>query len=769
MKQLLRTFLALSLVLSSTGSQAQFDDLNDNFAPPPPPPPPPAGGSNSGGSNSSGGLPGSRAKTNGKDVGGVLQGDKKEKFAKAPIEDITSENYSEVIDSFDFPNADIQDIVKAISELTGKNFIIDPGVRGKITILAPTKITVAEAYKAFLSALAINGYAIVPSGAFFKIRTARNAQRDGIETYSGSYYPSADQMITKIFHLKHIQAEIVNRELRMLQSKDGELSIYPPTNSLLISDYGANIDRISRILAQLDIPGFEDQLEVIRVRFAKSKDMAELIMKIINKGEKPQAGGAFTAGVPRFGQPRTQQGNTGSAYFMVIPDDRTNSLIVTGNKAGFERIHRLLQQLDRPLAPGDGGGVNVYYVKYGDAEKIAATLAGIAKEGAPKTPAGGGGGGPAGPPVVSPVTGVQTTTTEIFGGDVKITADKGTNSLVILASKADYDTVLKLLRKIDIQRDQVYIEAIIMELRASDAMDYSIGYFKYLGSSGARAGFQGIGADTLSGLINPIGGSGVILPFGDPNSTVTITPFNPAAGGTAASAITIPSLLGFINFLKTNKNGNVLSTPAILTMDAQEGKISVGDKVVVGAQQVAVAAGQAPVPPTPQFEEANIELTVKPFISAEDRNIRMELKASVKQPSTSTAPKGLADTTQQLATRLIQTNIIVPHGDTAVLGGLMKENEFESITKVPLLGDIPILGWLFKSRNVQRDKTNLVMFITPKIVKTRADSQRLLSLTNQRRLDYIKSTGGRDPFGASMDQVMGVKTGKMVPAEVEKK
>lgn len=759
-RKLLRAFVAATLVFSSTGSQAQFDDLNDNFAPPPPPPPA------SGGTTSGGGLPGSRSKTgNGKDTG-VLQGEKKEKFAKAPIEDITSENYSEVIDSFDFPNADIQDIVKAISELTGKNFIIDPGVRGKITILAPTKITVAEAYKAFLSALAINGYAIVPSGAFFKIRTARNAQRDGIETYSGNYYPSADQMITKIFHLKHIQAEVVNRELRMLQSKDGELSIYPPTNSLLISDYGANIDRISRILSQLDVPGFEDQLEVIRVKFAKSKDMAELIMKIINKGEKPQAGGAFTAGVPRFGQSRPQQGNTGSAYFMVIPDDRTNSLIVTGNKAGFERIHRLLQQLDRPLPGGDGGGVNVYYVKYGDAKKIAATLAGVAKDAGPKP--GGGTSGAPGAPVISPTQGVQATTTEIFGGDVKITADEGTNSLVVVASKADYETVLKLLRKIDVQRDQVYIEAIIMELRNSDTTDYQIGYFKYAGSNGARVGFQGFQGDTLNGLISPVGGNGVILPFGDPNSTVTITPIG--AGGTSTSTpITLPSLLGFINFLKTNKNANVLSTPSILTLDAQEGKISVGDKVAVGLQPVAVAAGSAPASPVPTFEEANIELKVKPFISADDGNIRMELKASVKQPSSAPIPKGLADTTQQLATRLIDTNIIVHHGDTAMLGGLMKEVENETISKVPLLGDIPILGWLFKSRNVIRDKTNLVMFLTPKIIKSREDGRKLVGKANQRRLDYIKGTGGRDPFGDKLDELMGVQTGKMVPADSEKK
>lgn len=449
---------------------------------------------------------------------------------------------------------------------------------------------------------------------------------------------------------------------------------------------------------------------------------------------------------------------------MVIPDDRTNSLIVTGNKAGFERIHRLLQQLDRPLPGGDAGGVNVYYVKYGDAKKIAATLAGVAKDAGPKP--GGGGGGAPGAPTISPTQGVQTQTTEIFGGDVKITADEGTNSLVILASKADYETVLKLLRKIDVQRDQVYVEAIIMELSATDTMDYQIGYFQYLGQNGGRAGFQGIGAETLSGLINPVGGSGVILPFSD-GKTVDITPINPAGGTT--TTFKIPSLLGFINFLKQNKNGNVLSTPSILTLDAQEGKISVGDKVVIGLQQGAAAVGTVAPPPTPQFEDANIELKVKPFISAEDRNIRMELKATVKQISNARSPKALADSVQPLATRSIDSNILVRHGDTAVLGGLMKENELETVTKVPLLGDIPILGWLFKSRNVSREKTNLVIFLTPKIIRTREDAKQLLGKTTQRRLDYVKSIGGRDPFGGYIDELTGVQTGKMVPAEGQKK
>lgn len=744
---LTRTILAtMATILFFSPAHAQFDDLGDNFPPPPPiddfsaPPPPPASAPSIPSSAPTSGGGGSAA--DGKD--GVMPKRQKDKFAKAGIEDITSENFPETIESFDYPNADITDVVKAISELTGKNFIIDPGVRGKITILAPTKITVAEAYKAFLSALAINGYAVVPSGSFLKIRSARNAQRDGIDTYSGNYYPNSDQMITRIINLKHISAEMVNRDLRILTSKDGEMSIYSPTNSIIISDYGANIERIMKIISQLDVPGFEDQLEVIPIKYAKAKDIAELVSKIVNKDQAGQQnrGGTFSAGVPRFTRSANTQGSQGSAYFMVIPDERSNALVVVGNKAGIARIKKLLSQLDFRIRPEDAGGVYVYYMKNGDAEKIAQTLSGIAKEAGPKPSSGGAGA----TPVISPVSGVQQTQQEIFGGDVKITADKGTNSLVIVASKQDYEVVLNLLRKIDIPRDQVFVESIIMEMRAGDALNWQIGYFKFDESgSGGKIGFNGFSGSTLQDLLNPAGGSGAILGFGS-KDTVKITP----PGQT--TSVTISSLIGFINFLKTNTNANILSTPQLLAMDNQEAEIEVGDKVVTGVRTTSTGA-TATTQAEPIFEDATIKLKIKPFISPASNTVRMEMSNQVKQLSTAPTPKGLQDTTQPLATRSIKTNIVVPNGDTAVLGGLMKEDDIEQVSKVPLLGDIPILGWLFKSRSITKTKTNMLIFLTPHIIRNQDDTRRMLGRKLDQRLKFIKSMGGRDPYGETVDEV----------------
>ncbi len=735
--------------LVGPAAHAQFEDF------PPPPPPPDFDDSGSNFPSAPSTLPGSpasgAARGQNKGANDVLSKTAKDKFAKAPIEDINSANFPETIESFDFPNVEITDVIKAISELTGKNFIIDPGVRGKITIIAPSKITVAEAYKAFLSALAINGFTVVPSGSFLKVKSARNAQRDNIETFSGAYYPNSDQMITRIIHLKHISAAQVNRDLRILPSKDGEMNIYEPTNSIIISDYGSNIDRVMKIISQLDVPGFEEQLEVIPIKYAKAKDLADLVDKIVNKGSKSQgsAPGTFTAGVPRFSRSASATSQQGASFFMAIPDDRTNSIIVVGNKSGIVRIKKLISQLDFKIRPEESGGVYVYYVKNGDAEKIAQTLQGVTKDATPKPAAGGS--------LLSPIgaSGQMQAPQEIFGGDVKITADKTTNSLVITASKQDYEVVLNLLAKIDIPRDQVFVEAIIMEMSANDGNSWGVGYYKYGDSGYGKVGFNG--GMNLNEFLSPTGGNGAVIGFGE-GKVVEVT--DPVSKTT----LKIPSLVGFINFLKTTKKANILSTPQLTTLDNQEGEIEVGDKVVVGSNATSSGTSGTTIT-TPVFEDATIKLTLKPFISPSTNAIRMEIKQQVSQLSTASTPKAFQDSTQPLAKRSIKTVINVNNGDTAVLGGLMKEQDIESVTKVPLLGDIPIIGWLFKSRTIVKDKTNMVVFLTPKIIRSSADANQIVSKKLNERIDFVKSQGGVDPYGKRMDELYRKAQSPSAPSE----
>ena len=723
-----------ALILVATNGRAQFDD--NEFPPPPPPPLPPGGGEDSGDSfNANPGSPAIGNNDGGKSgSGSFLPKTKREKLAQASVDEINDKNYPELIDSFDYNNAEIADVIKAISELTGKNFIIDPGVRGKITIIAPTKITVAEAYKAFLSALAINGYTIVPSNGFFKIKSSRNAQRDNIETYSGNYFPNSDIMITRIIHLKHISADQVSRELRILNSKDGEVTPFNSTNSIILSDYGSNVERVMKIINQLDVPGFEEKLFVLRINNAKSKDIAELINKIVNKDSGSKSGGGggtFSAGVPRFGGAggRSTQGQSGSAYFMVIPDDRTNSLIVVGNTQGIERVKKLVAQLDFKIKAEDNGGVYVYYVKNGEAEKISQTLSGLAKDSKPSSSTTGGMG------FVPPAQQAQN----IFGGDVKITADKDTNSLIITASKQDYDVVLNLLSKIDIQRDQVYVEAVIMEMLINDTSNWGIGYFQFDKNSGGlgRAGFNG--DIQIQDVLNPISGTGAILGFGSGAEFELKSP-------TGGAATKITSLVGFLNFLRATGRTNVLSTPQIMALDNEDSEIEVGEEVATSLQTTATPTGTQT---SANFKDATIKLKIKPFISPSSDSIRMKIDQKIAQPE----QQGAIPNTLTLSKRSITTNIVVPDGDTAVLGGLVKDTETERISKIPLLGDIPILGWLFKSRKIEKKKTNLVVFLTPKIIRTVRHNQDLVDKKLNERLNFIKQNGGRDPFGKKVDDL----------------
>lgn len=754
-------------LLSSQMAVAQFED----FPPPPPPviedagaPPPvipsnPSAGTSFGRGSTpppaiggtSGGI-GTRviAPTKGTSSAkaGVLNPSQKSKFAKATPEDINSENFPETIESFDFPNVDITDIIKAISELTGKNFIIDSTVRGKITIVAPSKITVAEAYKAFLSALAINGFTVVPSGGFLKIRNARSAQRDNIDTYSGSYYPNTDQMITKIIHLKHISSETVQQQLRLLTSSYGEIAAYNQTNSLIISDFGANIDRVMKILNQLDVPGFEEQLEVIGVKYAKSKDIADLIDKVVNKGAKSSSsGGGFSSGVPRFSSAPSRSsgsgGQQGASYFMVFPEDRTNSLIVIGNRAGINRVKKLIAQLDFKVNAESQGGVYVYYVKNGEAEKIAQTLQEVAKDAGPKAaPSTGGGIGGIG---LAP-QGQAAIREGMFGGDVSIKADKSTNALVISASQQDYEKVLTIVKKLDIPRDQVFVEGIIMEMALQDGFEQSAGLVQF-NEGGGKAGFTSSANDAVN-FLNPLAGGSAILGFAS-GKTVSV----PNYADLTKPAIQVPSLIGFLNLIKSFGKTNILSTPQILAMDNQEASIEVGDQVITGTTAIAGANGAAPTV-TPTFGDAKITLKIKPIISPNSENIRMEVDQSAGQISTLAVPKNFEGSVQPISTRKIKTNIIVQNGDTAVLGGLIKDEEIETVKKVPLLGDLPILGWLFKGKTSNKKKVNMLVFLTPKIIRNSGDQQKLLNYKVSERLKFIKEQGGKDPYGSTVDKVL---------------
>ncbi len=666
-------------------------------------------------------------------------------FGNAQPEDITNENFPDIVESFDYQDADLVEVVKAVSKLTGKNFILDNNVRGgKITILAPSKITVAEAYKAFLSALAMNGFTVVPSGKFLKIRTTRTAQAESVEIYGGAYYPNTDQVITRIIKLKYISAEEITKNLRGLHTKEGRLDPYPPTNSLIMTDLGSNVERVVNILKHLDVPGFEEKLSVIKVTNAKSADIAELVNKIINKGK--------TSSVPRFGNRNNTTATRAGAesFSFVASDDRTNSIIVVGNSAGISKIRKLVSQVDTPFDAGNNGGVYVYYVKHGEAAQIAEVLNGVAEEAqraqedvdAP----------PGGFPRRNTFTRDRDNNdanssssdagVSVFGGDVKIAADESTNSLIITASRQDYTVVKTLLSKIDMARDQVYIKAHIVEMSMTRASQWGVDIYKFDKDTGGigRIGIRT--SQSATDLLNLNGDRGGILGFGAGDT------FNLTAPG--FDGTTVKDILGFIRVLRSNSSINVLSTPQIMSVNNEEAEIEVGQDIPVSTQSTSTAAG---ITTSTDRQQATTKLTITPFISPNSEQIRLKIDQQVRAPnirtslSTAGAPAGIA-----IDERNIKTTILVNHNDTAVLGGLVQTNTSDTVDKIPLLGDIPLLGWLFKAKTTNVEKTNLVVFITPQIIRNTSQNTNLTQKVIDDRIDFIKNhMRGRDPFGDTID------------------
>ena len=659
----------------------------------------------------------------------------RQNFANAYPEDITNENFPDIVESFDFKNANIRVVTEAISKLTGRNFIIDSGVNGTVTIIAPSRITVAEAYRAFLSSLAVNNLTVVPAGKFLKVTTLVKAKGSS-EVFTGAYTPDTDQVITRIIQLKHSNVADVTQFLTKAVSLQGNVQSYEPTNTLVVTDFGSKVNNFMKIIQQIDESSVNEQMAVIPIRFAKAKDIADLLEKIINKGQPPPRGGR--PNVPRFRRQKAQDKKKGSAFSLVLPDERTNSIIVLANQQGIAEVRRLIRQLDFDINPEDAGGLHVYYVKHAKAEDIASTISGIAQQSRKSAK-----GRPTIPSKTNIPSSIPSGASGLLGEDVQVTADEQTNSLIIAASRQDYEIVLNLLSKIDIPRDQVFVEAIILEMSVQDELSYGFNLLNFAqGTKGlGRAGFV---SPNLLDTITNIGATGLILGVGR-GQDVGIS-LNPLAGN--SSNVTVKSVMGFVRLLQKMTKVNVLSTPQILALDNAEATIEVGERVATAPSNQLSAPGN-PILQSPTYEDATIKLTITPQISSDKETVRLNIDQQIKEVLA--ASEG---TTQpNFTTRALKSDVVVQNGDTIVLGGLMRDIEQPEINKVPILGDIPILGWLFKSKSRRIEKVNLLVFLTPRVIQSRADARALSDLKLKERLQFIKDTGGEDFHGRKVEEI----------------
>jgi len=635
------------------------------------------------------------------------------------------------VENFDYPNATIKDLVEAVAKMTGKNFILEPNVRGKISIVGPSKVTIQEAYYAFLTALEMNNLTIVPTGAFLKITFSRNARKSPIPLYTGDYSPSSSNYITRLFRLKYINAASVRREFSDMTSSAGKMYAYTPTNTLIITDTGANIQRIISILKILDTEGYQERMVVLQIQYASATEIAGLLDTILEEG--------FTDSRSRRRRGKStvaaKKTSGGGVISKIIADDRTNSLIILANELGLKEVKKIISKLDRAEISAHAGRIHVYYCQYASAEEISKTLNNLVS-GAQRTSRARSGARRS----------KSSTTSKAIGltGDIKITADKPTNSLVITASREGYESLLRVLEKLDVPRSQVFVEAVFMEVTLDKGLKYQLNsnysasansprVTGFVPDPAALGAFLAAGTDPAGALQNL---GGFILGF---------TAGKKIELDINGKKVSIGSVQGLLSFLETSNNTNVLSRPTIMAMDNEEASIAI--KTQVPSSSGTTTGNQGFISQNIKLLDTGIQLKITPQINTASGFVKLKLSQSVSDVSNKGTPSGLASFSTGIQSREANTTVVIPSGETVVIGGLIRDFDTEGRSKVPLVGDIPILGWLFKSTEKTAQRTNLLMFITPHIVNRIAELDRVKRSNLIDRREFLnKYRGGHDAY-----------------------
>ncbi|OHB25091.1 MAG: type II secretion system protein GspD [Desulfuromonadaceae bacterium GWB2_53_15] len=588
-----------------------------------------------------------------------------------------------------FNEVDISTMVKFISDLTGKNFILDDRVKGKISVYSPSKLSTEEAYNVFVSVLELKGFTVVQSGKVAKIVPSASARQSGFRLLpAGEQAPVNENYIAQVTKLENITAQEALAFLQPMVSKDGHISAFGPGNLILMVDSSINIRKLHGILETIDTERTREGLEIIYLKNASAEAVATTVRQWLTGSDTKPAGQPATVG----------GGGAGS----VLADQRLNALLVFGNESVKTAVRELVTKLD--VAPPEASSkVNVYYLENTDATEMAKVLDGVVK-GMSATAAPGLPGAAA--PQVSPFD----------SGKVTITPDKASNSLVIMASPNDYNNLVQVIKKLDRRSKQVFVQVLIAEV----SLDKS----RELGLQGGVIGGGVLNKYlTVAGLYDPLGTLGTI-------GTI-ISQGGALSPSVTASPINITAVLKALD-----KNGlvNILSTPNILTSDNKEAEINVGENVPFQG-----SATQSSIGTTTSVErkDIGINLKIKPQISEGDY-IRMDINQEISAVKNDKGQAVDLVTTKRSA----KTSIVVKDKDTVVIGGLIQDTEDVNVQKVPFLGDIPGLGWLFKTTTRSRKKTNLMILLTPHIIK---DSSDLATVSADQRVKFGEAAKKIDP------------------------
>jgi general secretion pathway protein D len=606
-----------------------------------------------------------------------------------------------------FKDADITQIAEAVSAATGKNFIIDPRVRAQVTMLSATPMSPDAFYQAFLSILQVHGFVALPAGGVIKIVPDANARQYPSDDLPNRVSSSSDEIVTQVIAVKSVNAAQLVPILRPLIPQYGHLAAYPASNILIISDRANNVNRIMRIIQRIDQVGDAD-VEIVPLQNASASE----VVRVINSLYQQQAAAEGAA-----------------AGFKVVADERSNSILLSGEKDTRLRMRVLIAHLDTPLQ--SGGDTQVRYLQNADAEKIAAKLkeqiTGVAQGAAAGAGAGAG----------------ATPAAQAEKGTI-IWADPATNALVITATPKIMRNLMSVIDKLDIRRAQVLVEAIIVDVDLNKSA-----------ALGVNWAFFGQGNNTTvpaAGFISPISGTSIV----DLANLVANPATALASGTTVPTGATIgvgriqSSGLNFaamLRALRSDSNSNVVATPSAVTSDNQEATLKVASEVpFLTGQFTSTGSANSSVTPfqTIQREEVGTILKLTPQINEGGAAVmlKIDLESSSVVPKNS-GPEGAVDLTT--TKRTISTRVLIEDGGIVVLGGLTSADYSRQETRVPFLGAIPIIGQAFKTRAGSADRTDLMVFIRPKILRT--DEQSAIETNtkyNYIREEQRKVTGERE-------------------------
>jgi len=595
-----------------------------------------------------------------------------------------------------YKDADLGQIIEAVSAVTGKNFIVDPRVKAQVTMLSSTPMSPNAFYEAFLSILQVHGFVAVPAGGVIKILPDANARQLPANDLPSRVSSTSDEIVTQVIAVRNVSAAQLVPILRPLIPQYGHLAAYPASNMLIISDRASNVSRMVRIIQRIDQTG-DEAIDVIPMQHASAAEVVRIVNSLY------AGGGGEGAGMPQV---------------KVVADERTNSVLVSGESSQRLRLKTLVTHLDTPLE--SGGDTQVRYLRYADAEKISQKLReqlqGIAAAastsgGAPGTaPAVGGGGG--------------------SDKSVSIWAEPQTNALVVTAPPKVMRSIMSIVDRLDIRRAQVLVEAILVEMSVNKAMDLGVNWV--VGDRDENGNLLPAG-----GFVNPIDGTGI--------GQILQGVLNPESVQSLPSGLTLGvgqiveggfSWAALIRAISGTGNTNIIATPSIVTLDNEEAEIKIAQEVPFITGQytnTGVGGGTGTVNPftTVQRQEVGNILKITPQINEGDSVL---LKISQEASSIAASSQQVSSTDLITNKRTITTKVMVENGGIIVLGGLISDEVRESKSQVPLLGSIPIIGELFKTRSVDKVKTNLMVFIRPRILRNGIDA----AIESNAKYNYVR-------------------------------